>query len=51
MTLPGFDHAVQDPVEDEIVVAPNAKIILLEGNYVLLDEKPWDEIAQMVDER
>lgn len=51
IALPGFDHAVKDPVEDEIVVKTDTKVVLLEGNYVLLDEKPWDAIAEMVDEK
>lgn len=51
ISLPGFDHAIKDPVEKEIVVEASAKVVLLEGNYVLLDEKPWDQIADMVDER
>ncbi|KAI5360128.1 Putative phosphoribulokinase/uridine kinase, P-loop containing nucleoside triphosphate hydrolase [Septoria linicola] len=51
LTLPGFDHAAKDPVEDGISVASSDKVVLLEGNYVLLGEEPWDQIAEMVDER
>jgi pantothenate kinase len=51
VALPGFDHAVQDPVEGEILVPASAKVVLLEGNYVLLNEEPWDMIAAMVNDR
>jgi pantothenate kinase len=51
ISLPGFDHAVQDPVDNEIIVTADAKVVLLEGNYVLLNEKPWDEISKMVDDK
>ncbi|SMQ48040.1 unnamed protein product [Zymoseptoria tritici ST99CH_1A5] len=51
IALPGFDHAVQDPVDNEIIVLASAKVVLLEGNYVLLNEKPWNQISDMVDDR
>ena len=51
LALPGFDHAAKDPVEGGISVAASTKVVLLEGNYVLLSEEPWDQIAEMVDER
>lgn len=46
---PAFEHSVGDPVEEAIVVAPAHRIVLLEGNYVLLPESPWKEIATLVD--
>ena len=47
---PSFDHAVKDPVENDIPIAPGAKIVVFEGNYVALDEKPWDEARELMDE-
>lgn len=35
-TLPSFDHGVGDPVPDGVTVIPQNKIILVEGNYLLL---------------
>lgn len=37
--LPSFDHGVGDPVPDGIQVIPQNKIILVEGNYLLLGER------------
>ncbi len=38
-TLPSFDHGVGDPVPDGVTVIPQNKIILVEGNYLLLGEQ------------
>jgi len=48
---PSFDHAVQDPVENDIVVSSRSRIVIIEGNYTLLDQKPWNEIPYLCDER
>ena len=47
---PSFDHAVKDPVEDDIPIYPTTRIVLLEGNYVALDHKPWSDAARLMDE-
>ncbi|KAH6720191.1 P-loop containing nucleoside triphosphate hydrolase protein [Leptodontidium sp. MPI-SDFR-AT-0119] len=47
---PSFDHAVKDPVEGGIVIGPEIQFVLLEGNYLLLDEEPWRGIRELVDE-
>jgi pantothenate kinase len=47
---PSFDHALKDPVEDGIRITPEIKFVLLEGNYLLLDEEPWCHIEGLVDD-
>lgn len=47
---PSFDHAVQDPVQEDIYLSSSDRIVILEGNYVLLNEAPWSHIAELVDE-
>lgn len=47
---PSFDHAVKDPVEDDIPIHPSARVILFEGNYLSLDKPPWNEAARLMDE-
>mmetsp|Transcript_14410 Transcript_14410/g.35231 ORF Transcript_14410/g.35231 Transcript_14410/m.35231 type:complete len:262 (+) Transcript_14410:254-1039(+) len=50
--LPSFDHAVADPIEDDIQVSKTDKIVLVEGNYLLLyDEEPWAQLKGLFDER
>lgn len=42
--VPSFDHGVGDPVEDDIAIPPEAAVVLVEGNYVLLDDEPWRQL-------
>ena len=48
---PSFDHARKDPIVDDLAVSSRSRIIIVEGNYTLLDMEPWRHIADMVDER
>lgn len=44
---PTYDRHLHNPVEDAILV--DADIVLLEGNYLLLDEDGWRDLAKMAD--
>ncbi|KAK5663037.1 hypothetical protein OQA88_6452 [Cercophora sp. LCS_1] len=46
---PSFDHAVKDPKENDIAIEPTHRIIVMEGNYVLLDKAPWSDAAALMD--
>ncbi|XP_057519705.1 putative uridine kinase C227.14 [Amaranthus tricolor] len=48
---PSFDHGVGDPIEDDIFVSVQHKIVIVEGNYLLLDEGVWSDISNMFDEK
>ncbi|VUC36542.1 unnamed protein product [Clonostachys rosea] len=48
---PTFDHAVKDPVLDSLIVDIDIEVCIIEGNYVLVDEAPWSEISNLVDDR
>lgn len=48
---PSFDHAMQDPVADDIQVSSRSRLVIIEGNYTLLDISPWNKITNLVDER
>lgn len=48
---PAFDHEAKDPVEDGIIITPDANIIIIEGNYLLLDEPGWRDLVDLVDYR
>lgn len=49
---PSFDHAVKDPVAHDIPIAPSARIVIFEGNYLSLGSgaKEWKEAAELMDE-
>ena len=44
---PVYDRMLHNPVENALTV--DGKIVLLEGNYLLLDEAGWREIAPFAD--
>ncbi len=44
---PGYDRVMHNPKEDDISVSGN--IVLLEGNYLLLDEDGWRDIRNYAD--
>ena len=46
-SLPSFDHAVKDPVADQIQVVPANEIVLLEGLYLFL----WERVRGALDVR
>ena len=47
---PSFDHAVKDPVADDIAIAPTTRVLIFEGNYLGLDRPPWRDAARLMDE-
>lgn len=50
MFAPGFDHATKDPLPNAIEVGPSISLVILEGSWLLLDEKPWNQIPLLVDD-
>ncbi|KAJ9645252.1 hypothetical protein H2199_003258 [Coniosporium tulheliwenetii] len=49
--VPSFDHAIQDPIQDGLRISSADRVVILEGNYLLLNEPPWSTIAGLVDEK
>ncbi len=45
-----FDHAMKDPVDNDIPIPPTARVVVFEGLYVALDEEPWRDAAKLMDE-
>lgn len=49
--FPSFDHGAGDPVEATIKLPTGPQIVLVEGNYLLLDTEPWCQLrARVFDE-
>jgi len=48
---PSFDHAVKDPAENSIKIEKFHKVIIIEGNYILSNTSPWDQIGTLLDEK
>ncbi len=47
---PGFDRTLEQPVAAAMVVPPAARLIVSEGNYLLLDKGVWPEARAAMDE-
>ena len=46
--FPSFDHRAGDPVEADIQLPKGPQIVLVEGNYLLLDTEPWRQLRERV---
>ena len=46
--FPSFDHQVGDPIENDIKLLKTHRIVLVEGNYLLLDSDPWSRLRKEV---
>lgn len=47
---PGFERAVDEPVAAEIAVEPAVRVVVVEGNYLLLDVEPWRHVDDLLHE-
>ncbi|KAJ5144005.1 Phosphoribulokinase/uridine kinase [Penicillium bovifimosum] len=47
---PSFDHAVKDPVDGDIVIPADCRVVFFEGNYLSLNREPWSTAAALMDE-
>ncbi|KAL1852839.1 hypothetical protein Daus18300_012002 [Diaporthe australafricana] len=47
---PSFDHAVKDPVEDDVEIPRGARVVIFEGLYLSLGREPWGSAARLMDE-
>ncbi|MDP9981219.1 pantothenate kinase [Pseudarthrobacter oxydans] len=47
---PMFRREVNDAIAGAIAVPPETRLIITEGNYLLFDDAPWNEVASLLDE-
>lgn len=47
--FPSFDHGVGDPIERDIEITEESRIVIVEGNYLLQDIEPWRELKSLFD--
>jgi pantothenate kinase len=48
--VPFFDRLVEEPIAGAIALPRDVPLIITEGNYLLLDREPWDDVVGLVDE-
>lgn len=46
---PGFDRTVEEPVPDAIALPPERRLVIVEGNYLLLERDGWAPVAGLLD--
>lgn len=49
VSVPGYSRKIEDVVPDAFTIAGNVPILIVEGNYLLLDTSPWNEISDLLD--
>ncbi|MFP7761528.1 nucleoside/nucleotide kinase family protein [Marisediminicola sp. LYQ85] len=48
-TAPGFDRTVEEAVPHAVTIAADTRIVVVEGNYLLLEIGSWVEVAALLD--
>lgn len=46
---PGYSRKIEDTVEDAFTVSPDVRVLVVEGNYLLLTEGPWAGVKALLD--
>ncbi|MFB2580427.1 nucleoside/nucleotide kinase family protein [Herbiconiux sp. P15] len=47
---PSFDRAIEEPIAGEMAVEPSTQLVIVEGNYLLVDEGPWASVKGLLAE-
>lgn len=47
---PEFRREIEEPVAGAIAVRPETRLVITEGNYLLLDDGPWGEVRTLLDD-
>ncbi|MDT7745200.1 MAG: hypothetical protein QOE59_4278 [Actinomycetota bacterium] len=47
---PEYRRGIEESVGGALEIAPEVTLLVTEGNYLLLDDPPWDRIRGLVDE-
>jgi pantothenate kinase len=47
---PAFDRSLEEAVAGSVAVPREVPLVVTEGNYLLLDEGPWEPVRRLLDE-
>lgn len=47
--VPGFDRTLEQPLAAALVVLPSVRLVVTEGNYLLLDDPHWARARRAMD--
>lgn len=48
--VPGFERVLEEPVAAAIAIPAAVRVVVSEGNYLLLEDDPWPRIRDLFDE-
>ena len=48
--VPEFRREIEEPIAGAIAVLPDMPLVITEGNYLLLEDSHWVDVAPMLDE-
>jgi len=48
--VPSFRRSVDEPIAAEITIPVGAALLVVEGNYLLVDTEPWRQVRTLLDE-
>lgn len=46
---PEFRREIEDAIASAVPIGPGARLVVVEGNYLLHDEPPWDQVLPLLD--
>ena len=47
---PEFRREIEEPIAGAIGIEPGTPLLIVEGNYLLLDQPPWQRVGPLLDE-
>jgi len=49
LVFPEFDRTIEEPIQGSITVSPEDELVILEGNYLLVEDEDWAQIGELLD--
>lgn len=49
--VPRFVREIEEPIANAIRIPADAELVVVEGNYLLLDIEPWSSVSPLLDAR
>lgn len=47
---PEFRREIEEPIAGAIALLPQTRLVVTEGNYLLLEDGPWEKVRALLDE-
>jgi pantothenate kinase len=49
LAVPGYSRTIEDVVQDAFIIGAESRLLVVEGNYLLLPDPPWDRVKPLLD--